>query len=97
MPYPDKYVSEEKDIPDVEHWAIFKGDSVHIPGDERSRQSPGHGYPAGDRKFISYEVYLTQEKLMAEIKDLEKNNRLYKVAKITPMKVTKTVNIDLTL
>ena len=35
------------DIPNEPHYAIIVIDStsVHIPGDERSRTAPGHGYP----------------------------------------------------
>jgi len=36
-----------KDIPTAEHWAVIvhKTDSIWVPGDERSRVAPGHGYP----------------------------------------------------
>jgi hypothetical protein len=97
--YPDKFISDPKDIPDIEHWAIIVGDSVHIPGDERSRTNPGHGYPAEDRKFISYQLYLTEEKLLAAIRELESktycNKMNYKVVKVTPLKVNIKVDIGL--
>ncbi len=95
MPYPDKFVHQAGDIPDVEHWAIFQTDGVFIPGDERSRTNPGHGYPAETRNFISYHAYLTKEKLVQTITELEQEKKTYKLAKITPIKVMKTVSIEL--
>lgn len=32
-------------------YIVLEPDSIHIPGDERSRTHPGHGYPAEDRKI----------------------------------------------
>lgn len=52
------YVSSPDKIPSVEHWAIIEGTSVTIPGDERSRQCPGHGYPESTESYITYEAYL---------------------------------------
>lgn len=60
--YADVYVGTPADVPPVEHWAIIKGSSVHVPGDLRSQQAPGHGYPAHDKNIISYEAYLTYDK-----------------------------------
>jgi hypothetical protein len=44
-------------IPRGQHWAILQDESVHIPGDERSRQAPGHGYPEHTETFISYRSF----------------------------------------
>jgi hypothetical protein len=98
MPYADKYVHQATDVPDKEHWVIVKTDGVYIPGDERSRTNPGHGYPASTKNFLSYEVYLTEEKLLAAIKELEEpryggNRTEYKVLKVTPMNVKKQMTI----
>jgi len=71
MPYADKYVRQATDVPDTEHWVIVRTDGVYIPGDERSRTNPGHGYPAETKNFLSYQVYFTQEKLLEAIKELE--------------------------
>jgi hypothetical protein len=97
--YPDKFINNPKDIPDVEHWAIIEQDSVYIPGDERSRTNPGHGYPAQTRDFISYEMYLTEDKLLQAIKELEDpkygSKKDYRVIKVTPMKVSTSLNISI--
>lgn len=44
--YEMKYIRSLNDVPKEPHYVILKIDSVHIPGDERSRTHPGHGYPA---------------------------------------------------
>lgn len=96
--YPDKFVSTVGDVPEVEHWAIIQTDGVHIPGDERSRTNPGHGYPAHTQNYISYRAYLTEEKLMLAIKELEDTKygkKDYKVIKVTPMKVAINVSVAL--
>lgn len=100
MPYADKYVSQVSDIPETEHWAIVKTDGVYIPGDERSRTNPGHGYPAEIRNFLSYEVYFTEAKLLEAIEELEKplyggNRTAYKVIKVTPAKITTKTQISI--
>lgn len=98
MPYPDKFASQVTDVPDTEHWVIIKTDGVHIPGDERSRTNPGHGYPERIQKYLSYWVYFTEEKLLEAIKELEEprfgNRETYKVLRVTPVKVKTELKIS---
>lgn len=65
--YADKYAHQCSDIPKSEHWVILESDSVTIPGDERSRTNPGHGYPESTNHYLSYEVYLTKEKFQESL------------------------------
>jgi len=65
--YADKYVQCVGDIPQQDHWAIFESSSVHVPGDQRSIDAPGHGYPAYAVNFVNYEVYLTEDKWRRQI------------------------------
>lgn len=57
-----KHCYSPSDIPKKEHWAILDFVTVHIPGDERSRTNPGHGYPASERhacqsdRFVALKV-----------------------------------------
>ena len=62
-----KYVSSLGDIPDGPHWVIISTTSVHIPGDERSRQAPGHGYPERTETYISYEAFLHEGEFKVEV------------------------------
>lgn len=97
--YPDKFINDPNDIPDVEHWAIIEQSGVYIPGDERSRTNPGHGYPGGTHNFIRYELYLTEEKLLLAIEEREEakygSKKAYKVIKVTPMKVNTSFSISI--
>lgn len=61
MNYADKYVKQPSEIPTTEHWAILTSESVTIPGDERSRTAPGHGYPEHTENYLSYAAYLKFE------------------------------------
>lgn len=61
--YADVYVKTAADVPQEEHYAVITGTIIHVPGDERSIQAPGHGYPAHTEHAISYQAFLTFEKL----------------------------------
>lgn len=53
-----KYCHDKKDVPTTEHYAVIEFSSYTIPGDERSRQCPGHGYPESTgytAQYISFE------------------------------------------
>jgi len=41
---------------------VFKTTSVYIPGDERSRTHPGHGYPERTEMHDTFEIYLFEDK-----------------------------------
>jgi len=41
---------------------VFETETIHIPGDERSRTHPGHGYPAHDRTVRTPKIYFFKEK-----------------------------------
>ena len=51
-----KYVSSLADIPNEPHYVIVAIQSVHIPGDERSRTNPGHGYPEHTEHYVQMQV-----------------------------------------
>ena len=54
----------KNDVPKGKHYAviIYKSNSVFIPGDERSRTNPGHGYPERYETYESFEHYVSEEK-----------------------------------
>jgi len=47
------HITSVDKLPQGEHWAILEDSSIHIPGDERSRTNPGHGYPASTEHIIA--------------------------------------------
>lgn len=59
-----KRVSSPEDVPTGHHYAVivYKSQSVYIPGDERSRTNPGHGYPERTESFDTFEHWVTESK-----------------------------------
>lgn len=67
--------------------------SIHHDGDQRSRDFPGHGYGA-----YSEEVDVVTELFDAEglrVHLLGKELSFHRVYKVTPVKVSKTISIDI--
>jgi len=56
-----KYVSDKLDIPQHKHFAAIIFSSIFIPGDERSRTNPGHGYPERYDTKIEYIVFADED------------------------------------
>ena len=62
-----KEATKPGDIPDGPHWAIVVFGSIYIPGDERSRTNPGHGYPGGTESTTSYYVCKDEAEWQQEV------------------------------
>lgn len=60
---------------DEHHYAvlIFSTGSIFVPGDQRSREAPGHGYPEHTEHYDSFEHWVTtdREVLFAFLDELE--------------------------
>jgi hypothetical protein len=58
-----KRVSKPDDVPRGPHLAVFvyKTATIHVPGDERSRTHPGHGYPAHVETVANFEHWVTSD------------------------------------
>jgi hypothetical protein len=59
-----KLASKPSEIPQTAHYAIiiFETRSMLIPGDERSKQAPGHGYPEHTETFLSHKYFYGSQK-----------------------------------
>lgn len=66
---PPVCVQRPSDIPKCEHWAIIRGTSTFVPGDERSRTNPGHGYPEHTEHNITYRAYMDKESFEKDLSD----------------------------
>lgn len=64
------------EIPNEESFAILYPESHTVPGDERSRTNPGHGYPEHTVEYWRIELYKNEEDWVEEIKKLS-NRRGY--------------------
>jgi hypothetical protein len=90
------YVSQLSDIPKVPHFALISADSVHVPGDERSRTNPGHGYPAHNVPTINYRWFLVREDWEAAIAKehaLVFSKKDFIAVAVTPATVTSTIQV----
>ena len=83
-----KIVQSPEDYPSEDHYAIVEFSSVHVPGDERSRTHPGHGYPAHDVPTMSYKAYDDQIEWEKEIARLEERKARYKAFSAKPARVS---------
>lgn len=82
-------------IPIAPHFAILRTTSVTIPGDERSRTTPGHGYPESTETFITYQAFTDREKWEAEIKMLSaRPYEKFVAIAATPAKVSTSVSVS---
>lgn len=83
-----------------EFYAAFIEDSYHIPGDERSRTNPGHGYPAHTVKYVKVEEFQSEGDMRQWVEKQEKSvytKSKYKIVKCIPMEVITTVTVDVAI
>lgn len=78
------------DIPKTEHFAVVYADTIYIPGDERSRTNPGHGYPESYETRHVYKPFKDQAELEAWIS--RHRNEQYVVLMSKPLKVDTKVS-----
>lgn len=69
------FVNRISDIPAKEHWAIITSSTITIPGDERSRTSPGHGYPEHSENCLRYEAFTDRFEFARELETRIANAR----------------------
>ena len=93
-----KHMRSPEDLPPGEHFVILTFGTITIPGDERSRTHPGHGYPESTETTIGCEVFQTEEGWKAEIQRLSTERYPSKswvplIVRRPTLKTTVTVNI----
>lgn len=94
------YVRKLSDIPRAPHYVIIKMNSVLIPGDERSRRFPGHGYPERTENYPEMRVTTNKalwEKEIAEEMQYDPKGNLfvaYFVPHIAEVKTEVKVKIE---
>lgn len=82
------------DIPVGPHWAIIQMRDIHIPGDERSRTAPGHGYPAHTETCISYQAFTVIGDWEAEVEHLTMRGERFRAIKADVAKVAVKVTVE---
>lgn len=74
-------------LPRGEHFLLLQDRAISVPGDERSRLAPGHGYPAHTEHVLEARVYLDKGKFEA---DLAQAVERQGAAKVLGLHVTET-------
>lgn len=93
------YITEQDKFPKTEHFAALVFDSIYIPGDERSRTNPGHGYPESRESIVKYITFKDKEEMTKWVTDRE-NPRFgspqknYKVISSKPLSVSVKVDVS---
>ena len=67
--------------------------SIYIPGDERSRTHPGHGYPASTEEYTDFVTFDNEEKLKAWIRS--NSSSKFKVIKYQEMQYSIALDVNL--
>jgi hypothetical protein len=81
-----KRCTSASEVPKTEHYAIIESGSVFVPGDQRSIDHPGHGYPASTEYFVSYISFTDRDEWEAEIRQM--TGAIYGKKDFVAMKVT---------
>jgi hypothetical protein len=92
-----KYCDNAGDIPRTDHFAILEFSSITIPGDERSRSHPGHGYPESTERVVKYISFTDQAEWEEDVRRrVERHDNNFSAIKVSPAGVTVDVNIKIT-
>jgi len=62
-------------FPTHEHFAVISTRTVTIPGDRRSIEAPGHGYPEHDEEITHYQTFKDEPALIAYLSRLSDRER----------------------
>lgn len=89
----DRYPKTIEHLPSEEFLAILRPVSVTIPGDERSRQAPGHGYPEHTLSHWEIEVFQSESEWKAAILQRDGRER-FKAVRIKPAVIKRTTQVE---
>jgi hypothetical protein len=93
-----KYCSSSDHIPKTPHWAIVAFSSYFVPGDERSKSCPGHGYPDGYATSATYIAYDNESEWKNDIAaklhpSYGSPDRNFVAMKVTPANISTEVTV----
>lgn len=94
-----KFPKTKDEVPSEPRWAILKPNHTYVPGDERSRTNPGHGYPAHTVKAWDYIVYDDKQEWEAEVARLTRSKSGYErnfvAIRAIPAKISTEVRVTI--
>lgn len=77
-------------------YAAIINSSYTVPGDERSRTNPGHGYPEHTVHYQEFREFKSFEEMKKWVENEERNTysrKAYKIINFTPMTVSTAIEI----
>jgi hypothetical protein len=89
-----RYPTKVAELPGGDFFAILTPKTTRIPGDERSRSAPGHGYPEHDEQSWILEVFPTFEAWKQEIDFCTKRGKVFSPVQICPARVQTTTTVE---
>lgn len=94
-----QYPIKVEELLEEEFYAILFPENMTIPGDERSRTNPGHGYPEHTVDHWRIEQYASKEAWIKEIERLSNQEGYYKTkfkaVIIKPFKIKTKISLEL--
>lgn len=81
-------------IPKTEHWALLVNVITTVPGDERSRSNPGHGYPEHTVKSIDYEAFTDYSSFENRVIQLTSRRDTFTAIKVQPLTIETKVSVQ---
>ncbi len=91
-----KYAHDKTEVPTGPHYAALVFKTISIPGDERSRTHPGHGYGPTTESAIDYIVFQSKEAMEAWVSKEESSkfsHTQYRLIRAEPLEIKTTVTI----
>ena len=88
-----KVITREDYMPRGKHFAILEFSSRRIPGDDRSRHSPGHGYPEHTEQYSTYSTTENEAEWKREIAILTERKKEFVAFRAGPL-ATITFNVE---
>ena len=72
--------------------AITQG-SYYVPGDERSRTNPGHGYPGGTEYYTTLTEFKTEDEMLAWVKRQNQYTK-YRIIRYEEVQIKTTLSVE---
>ena len=90
----NKWPKQVDELPKESYLAIITNNAVSVPGDERSRTNPGHGYPGYTERSFNIEVYESLDLWEKEVAKLTLSKSSFQAVKINPAKITTNISVS---
>lgn len=93
-----KYIDDKNSVPSASHFAALVFDSIYIEGDERSKECPGHGYPAHTESVVKYITFTDRGEMEKWVnqQELQQYGRRdnYKIVEVKPLTVKLRATVE---